>query len=212
MSTSEITVEILNHLGGLNYVNRLMCPSMLMGGNNSLGIRLKRQNKNKINHIEILKESDDEFNISFWVLPKDIMKEQKKIAFFLNVKGSEIKKIIESQTNFLFARGDMDVNKKIAMNILDQLGGLNIINAMLGIERVVPVENGVSLTFKVGAAKNINTFEVLLDPTDTYTVNFYQVTTSKRDLVSSSSNIYCDMLKKWVEDELQCSLTMPKFI
>ena len=211
MSASKVCTEILNLLGGQSYISSLMNPKMLISGDTSLGIRLKRANKNKINHIEITTDEDSAYKVTFWALPKNF-EEPKKIAFFGNVKASELKAIIEKETNFVFQKGDAEKNKAISMEILNQLGGMNRINAMIGIEKLVPIENGISISFKVGAADNINTFEVVLDPSDTYTVNFLKVSTTKKELISTTNMIYFDMLIRTIEERLQCALVMQQII
>ncbi len=210
MAEHKIANEILNHLGGNSYVSGLMSPKFFMAGPESIGIRLKRANKNKINHIEITAQ-DVGYKIDFWAFPKDFMNE-KKVASFEGVSSDKLKETIEGQTNFVFQKGDSKVNEVIANEILDQLGGKSLINAMLGVERILTIENGVSVTFKVEAAKKINTFEITLNSRDLYDVKYLKVTPSKREEISSEQGLYCDMLVKSIEEELQCALRMPKFI
>lgn len=216
MSVSQTATEIMNALGGQRYINNLMNPKMLIDGDNSFGIRLKRANKNKINHIEISRDettgvADNNYKVVFWAFSKDFMS-QDIVAVYGNQQLSEIKAAIEAQTNFVFQKGDSQQNEGIAKVILDQLGGIATINMMLGVEQSLPIENGVFVKFKVGAANDINSFQVVLDPSDTYTVKFFKVTPTKKTEISSTSMVYNDMLISIIQNELQCSLIRPRFV
>ena len=202
--------EILNELGGLKLIGSLMQPKMLPYSGSSLGIRLKRANLKKINHIEI-KKIENLFKIDFWAFSKDFM-DDNLVASIENVELKDLKATIEAHTNFIFPKGDPTRNLEIANEILAQIGGERSIGMMLGMDKVIPVENGVSVQFKVEAANNINCFEITLDPSDTYTVKFLRVTNTKRNIISEHSMIYCDMLVNLIENELQCTLRMPRFI
>lgn len=210
MSNINVAQDILNNLGGQRYLSSLMNPKMFLAGADSLGIRLKKSTKNKINHIEITKE-DGAYKVAFWSLPKDIFK-QHLVATHENIPVAELKTIIESNTGFQFQKGDNEKNKRIANTILEQLGGQARLNMMLGLDRVTQIDNGVSFTFKVGANNEINTVEIVLELSDTYTVKFLKTTATKQTLISTEEMVYFDNLIETLESNLQCALIPPRFI
>lgn len=210
MSNINTAHDILNNLGGKHYISSLMNPKMFLAGADSLGIRLKKNTKNKINHIEITK-ADSTYKVAFWSLPNDILK-QHLVATYENISEAELKTIIESNTGFQFQKGDSEENQIIADTIMEQLGGQGRLNMMLGLSRVTQIDKGVSFTFKVGASNDINTVEIVLAPTDTYTVKFLKTTATKQTLISTEEMVYFDQLTQTVERNLQCALTPPSFI
>jgi hypothetical protein len=90
-------------------------------------------------------------------------------------------------------------NRAIAEEILRQLGGGRF-RAMTGATDFTVIPNG--LRFKVGSnSKRVNAMEIILDPSDTYTVKAmwvqmsrktFEVTTTVRD---EMSDVYNDMLQ-----------------
>lgn len=87
---------------------------------------------------------------------------------------------------------------EIANTILQQMGGANRIAAMTGAQ-FLALDNGVQFRFK--GSRIANSCRVILDPSDTYTVEFHKIT--KRGLnckvVKSLSGVYCDMLTEIFE-------------
>ena len=69
MSNLQVAENIANLIGGRSLITQLLSPKHLMGGENSLGIRLKKQNKNKI---------------------KEHSKSQKNCFFFLSISFDRI--------------------------------------------------------------------------------------------------------------------------
>jgi hypothetical protein len=85
----------------------------------------------------------------------------------------------------------------VANTILEQLGG-HMFALMTGAKNFSGTEN--SLTFKIPNAQNkITHIIITLEPSDTYTVEFYncRITSKglKRELVESINDVYCDMLQ-----------------
>jgi len=83
----------------------------------------------------------------------------------------------------------------IATTILNQLGGTNRLSIMTGAKNFVATANGA--TFKIGKnAKKVTHVTIILDASDTYTVNFQRVT--KRGLevkdLNTVDGVYADML------------------
>ena len=97
----------------------------------------------------------------------------------------------------------------IANTIIQQLG--NVTLSMLGAHTLIDLGDG--LQFQIRGSKTINQIQIILDPCDTYTVKFCKLSTEKKHLgsipytemnwsvVSSFSDIYCDMLCDLIEKE-----------
>ncbi len=87
----------------------------------------------------------------------------------------------------------------VASIILSQLGG-NRFLAMTGAKDLLDLGNG--LRCRIGRnAKRITHVEIILDASDTYTVNFYRVTKRGLDveLVESLDMVYADNLRSHFE-------------
>lgn len=99
----------------------------------------------------------------------------------------------------------------VANTILAQLGGSRVLNAMLGIKSFVGSENSLSFSWKVRGARNsINAVRVVLDPSDTYTVEFIRARQGARVVVETRSDVYCDGLVDLIEARTGLSLRMPR--
>lgn len=90
-------------------------------------------------------------------------------------------------------------NPEIATTILRQLGG-NRFLVMTGAKDCLDIGNGFRC--RIGRnSKRVTHVEILLDATDTYTVNFYRIT--KRgldvDLIESLDMVYADNLRSHIE-------------
>ncbi len=89
--------------------------------------------------------------------------------------------------------------KEIATTIINQLGG-NKFRAMTGANNFVATKSGVQFKFK--GSRKVNCCVITLDPSDTYTVEFWKI---KRncdfDMIESSDMIYADMLPRIFESE-----------
>lgn len=87
----------------------------------------------------------------------------------------------------------------VAREIASQLGPQTI--ALLGASQLVGGEN--FLQFKIKGCPKINCIRIELDPSDTYTIQFWY-TSAKADRVrkvSERDGIYCDMLHDVIENE-----------
>jgi hypothetical protein len=90
----------------------------------------------------------------------------------------------------------------IAQIIIGQLGATTL--ALLGAHTLIDIKDG--LQFRIRGCRTINLIQIILDPCDTYTVRFYKVQAQEKNklglsyteivwhLVSTHSDIYCDML------------------
>jgi hypothetical protein len=97
----------------------------------------------------------------------------------------------------------------IAQTIAHQLGVPTL--ALLGAHTLVDLEDG--LQFRIRGCSRINVIQIILDPCDTYTVKFGKLEFKKKknlgisyteatwQLVSTHSDIYCDMLHDLIEQQ-----------
>lgn len=84
---------------------------------------------------------------------------------------------------------------EIANTIISQLGGKKFI-AMTGAKDIFALEEGVSFKVPGTLTKNhINYIKVWLDPSDTYTVEFWKYEKMRGDKISEHSMVYYDQLQ-----------------
>ena len=89
-------------------------------------------------------------------------------------------------------------NMTIANTILAQLGGLRFI-AMTGAREFVAVDSG--LRFRVPRARDgINLVRIVLEPSDTYAVEFRASRTTSEKLVHRAEDIYAEDLRRVFTD------------
>lgn len=99
-------------------------------------------------------------------------------------------------------------NMEIANTILDQIGGAGRVKAFIGVKQYVAIENGLQVNFKAKAANSANIFQVILDPSDTYTLKFFRARgIDCKPIGRDISGIYCDQLKGIIEEKLGLRLT-----
>jgi hypothetical protein len=96
---------------------------------------------------------------------------------------------------------------RIADTILAQLGGMGVLSMMLGAKQFVALESGVQFRFAAKGLRGINTCVVKLDPSDTYTVEFWSVRGAKSRKVGESSDVYADSLRDVFEHATGLYLT-----
>lgn len=96
----------------------------------------------------------------------------------------------------------------IAQTIAQQLGALTL--GMLGAHTLVDLEDG--LQFRIRGCGHVNLIQIILHPSDTYTVKFCKVQAQEKknlgltytevvwETISTHSNIYCDMLHDLIEE------------
>ena len=106
----------------------------------------------------------------------------------------------------------MTVDRKIeiANTIIKQLGGIGKLYTMVDANRFVALDSGLQFSFK--GSRKINKLVVKLDPSDTYTVEFWKIYSLKTGkspkLIGSHSDIYFDMLVELFENETGLSLRL----
>ena len=89
----------------------------------------------------------------------------------------------------------------IAKTIIEQMGGAGKIRAMVGVKTFVVIEDGVSFQFK--GSRKMNYVEIILDPSDTYTMTLYKLMPKKMELkkISEFDGLFWDQLKPVFESE-----------
>lgn len=85
----------------------------------------------------------------------------------------------------------------VAREIARQLGTQTL--ALLGATKLVGDTN--SLQFKIKGCRKINCIKIVLDPSDTYTVEFWKINARTDEVVkvSEHNGIYFDMLHDLIE-------------
>lgn len=96
----------------------------------------------------------------------------------------------------------------VANTILDQMGGTGRLTAMVGANAFVGSDNSVSFRFKARAKNGANAFRVVLDPSDTYTVEFMSCRAGKVTSKFKSRDIYAEDLIPLFERETGLYLSL----
>jgi len=82
----------------------------------------------------------------------------------------------------------------IAQTILEQLGGRRFI-VMTGAKNLLAHEDALSMRLPGNMCRQrINYLKIVLDPSDTYTMEFGRVWGSKYKVIETVEGVYCDML------------------
>jgi len=100
----------------------------------------------------------------------------------------------------------MSYASHVAEIILQQLGGADSLRAMIGagpflcglVDRVQPA---LSFRFRARAAKRANMARIILDPSDTYTVELWRAGQDSASLLVTREGIYSDQLISVLEYE-----------
>lgn len=82
----------------------------------------------------------------------------------------------------------------VARTILNQLGGTGRLFSFVGANSFVGSDNSVTFRFKARATNGSNALRVVLDPSDTYTVEFISIRGTSVKVKESFSDIYADTL------------------
>lgn len=99
---------------------------------------------------------------------------------------------------------------EVAVEIQRQLGRKALF--MMGAKNLISTEHR-SLIFSIGRnAKSVNTIEIVLDPSDTYTVKFTRRRWSKGELkittIAEVSDVFCDSLHSVIEENTGLYLSL----
>lgn len=95
----------------------------------------------------------------------------------------------------------------IAKVIMQQLGGVNRLNVMVGLKDLMSVENGVSFKIKYkGAAANY--VKIQLNGLDLYDVEIGKIRGTNYKVICKNENLYNDMLKGIIEETCKVRLSL----
>lgn len=93
--------------------------------------------------------------------------------------------------------------------IIEQIGSKTFF--MIGAKKLIAHPNGLS--FKIGRnAKSVNYVRVILEPTDTYEVQFCWATKRGVKFRSREFGIYADMLHETLEEGTGMAVRMPTIV
>ena len=98
-------------------------------------------------------------------------------------------------------------NETIATKIMNQLGGFNRVDAMVGLKDCMV--NGAGLSFKIklrGAAANY--VKIQLNGLDLYDLEIGKLRGGNYNVIKSMDNVYADMLKGIVETTCKVRLSL----
>lgn len=89
---------------------------------------------------------------------------------------------------------------QVAQTIIDQLGGIHRLKAMVGVSQLVYSSESVKFSFK--GSRKANMCKITLMPSDTYLVQFYKFSTKNLNLnpVKEYNDVYCDQLVEIFEE------------
>jgi hypothetical protein len=91
---------------------------------------------------------------------------------------------------------------QVANTILNQLGGVKF-RVMTGAKNFIGSADALSFHLPGGGGfckDGINGVRITLDPSDTYTVQFFRRRGAKLKVIATVSDVYCDMLRQVFEN------------
>lgn len=103
----------------------------------------------------------------------------------------------------------------VANTILAQLGGGGRLTAMIGAQNFLGDATSLKFQFAAPAKNGANLVRIQLDPSDTYTVEFYKIgraPKSECEKINSLSFVYDDQLVPVIESETGLRLTLGKVV
>lgn len=113
--------------------------------------------------------------------------------------------IKQQQRSTTLNLNNMTTNQQVAATILNQLGGIFKLNAMLGLKDVFAVENGVSFKIKVKAAANYIKITLV---NDLYNLEIGQIKGMNYKIVNQVTGVYAEDLKKIIEKTCKVQLSL----
>lgn len=96
----------------------------------------------------------------------------------------------------------MRTDPTVASTILHQLSGFpntGRLSAMIGAKSFVYDERSLKFKWSAKAKNGANTVIIQLDPSDTYSIEFWNVRGAKSRLVKSVDSVYGDQLRDYFE-------------
>lgn len=95
---------------------------------------------------------------------------------------------------------------QVAQQIINQLGGIGKLTAMIAINKIVYSENGVKFMFK--GSKKSNLVQITLGANDTYTMKLYSFKGIEVNLVKELSGLFNSQLKQGFENATGLRLSL----
>ena len=101
-----------------------------------------------------------------------------------------------------------------ADTVLEQLGGRQALDIMLGIKSLGVLESTKTLTvkFKATGREGVNTIVIRLDPSDTYTLQFWKCRGLQTKMLMECSDVYADMLIDLCAEVTGLAFRIPKVV
>jgi hypothetical protein len=96
----------------------------------------------------------------------------------------------------------------VGHTIFQQMGGAGRLRAMIGAKDFGVGENVAQFKWAAKARNGANSIRIVLDPSDTYTMEFYKIRAGNAKLVKSFSDVYADSLKRIFESETGLYLSL----
>lgn len=101
----------------------------------------------------------------------------------------------------------METNKEIGLEILNQLGGYNRLNIILGLKDCLVIENGIS--FKIKYKHSVgNYIKIQLNSMDLYDIEIGKVRGTSYKVIKSINDVYNNQLKNIIEDTCKVRLSL----
>lgn len=97
---------------------------------------------------------------------------------------------------------------EVAETIVQQLGGTRRLSAMIGAYGFVGGADSLHFRFKARARDGINSVRIVLEPSDTYRVEFWSIRGGATRMVRAFEQVYADGLRGLLERETGLYLTM----
>jgi hypothetical protein len=118
-----------------------------------------------------------------------------------NMSARQMEIIIKRKTKPRRSQAQtVQADQQVAKTILQQMGGINRLRAMLGTKQFVTMKDGVQFKFP-SPHGGPNFVKIVLDPSDTYTMTFGRVRGTQFKKGKEHAGIYADQLRKIFEKE-----------
>ena len=117
-----------------------------------------------------------------------------------NMSARQIEIIIQRKTRKRRGATEVKAGQQVAKTILQQMGGVNRLRAMLGVKQFMTMDDGVQFKFP-SPHGGPNFVKIILDPSDTYNMEFGRIRGTKFKKTKEYSQVYADQLRKLFEKE-----------
>lgn len=101
------------------------------------------------------------------------------------------------------------MGQQIAETTIQQLGGYGRLRLMVGADKFTYDKKG-TIRFWFKGSRKVNHLEIVLDPTDTYTMTFRKITQRGLNVkeINTLSGVYADQLREIFEGETGLYLSL----